>query len=134
MVEYFKENPDDSPTNIYNETITIIEKMNDVFSNSDSLLRSQGAITVYFLLFREARKNNNLEKITRTVIFSFYKKLEENRIIAGQDITLANFEYLEFERMTQQGTNDASSIKERTRIMAEFTGVIEKREHFSLGS
>jgi len=30
---------------------------------------------------------------------------------------------LEFDRLNQQGTNDASSIKERVRILSEFLGV-----------
>ena len=32
----------------------------------------------------------------------------------------ASFELLEYDRLTQQGTNDASNIKERLRILADF--------------
>ena len=43
--------------------------------------------------------------------------------MAEKDITQANFELLEFDRMSQQGTNDADSIKERVRIFGEELGV-----------
>ena len=41
------------------------------------------------------------------------------------DITKATFDLLEFDRLSQQGTNDSNSIKERVRIMKEFLKIIE---------
>jgi|SRR5215469_11563789 len=46
----------------------------------------------------------------------------KNRQAAERDIARANFEWLEFDRMSQQGTNDAASIRERVKILSSFLG------------
>jgi len=61
-------------------------------------------------------------KIQRFAIVDFYKKLAENRKIAETDIAQASFDFLEFDRMSQQGTNDAASLRERARILGSFLG------------
>lgn len=108
---------------VYNATITVLNEMEKVFSNSDTLLKAQAIITVYYLTFKNAIANNTLGKITRKALLDFFDTLSQNRLQAEQDIATANYEYLEFDRMSQQGTNDASSIKERTRILSEYLKV-----------
>jgi len=112
---------------VYDSTVKVLDEMSNVFSSSDTLLRAQAVVTIYYLVFRNAIINKTLPQITRRKLLEFYEILSNNRVIAEEDITKANYEYLEFDRMSQQGTNDASSIKERTRIMSEFLGV-SKRE------
>ena len=53
-------------------------------------------------------------------IEDFQNLRANNRIIAEGDIEVAEFELLEFDRLSQQGTNDASSIKERVGIMLDY--------------
>jgi len=122
MVIDFKESNGDT-SSIEKATLNILQKMNGIFISKDGLLRAQGNISVFYLLFRQANATNQLQKITRARLFEFYDKLSANRKIAEEDITKATFDYLEFDRLSQQGTNDTSSIKERTRIMAEFLGI-----------
>jgi hypothetical protein len=43
--------------------------------------------------------------------------LSKNGETAEVDMSLANYELLTFDRMSVQGTNDASSIENRTEIM-----------------
>jgi hypothetical protein len=117
-------NSGDSPGSVFSSTKTILDEMTKVFSTSDSLLKAQGIITVYYLLFRNAVNNKTIHKITRKALLNFFDTLTSNRLIAQEDITKANFEYLEFDRMSQQGTNDASSIKDRTRILSEYLKVV----------
>lgn len=124
MVKHYKDYPLDDPKPIEKETVSILASMNQVFSEKDFLLRSQASITLYFMLFKEAIENKRLDRISRKGIIDFYATLAENRKVAERDITEANYEYLEFERMSQQGTNDASSIRERTRIIGSYLGVI----------
>ena len=116
--DYRDKNIDTAP--IYNATMSVINEMEKVFSTADSLLKAQAIITVYYMAFKNAIINKTLSKITRKALFEFNETLYLNRATAENDITKANFEYLEFDRMSQQGTNDASSIKERTRILSEF--------------
>jgi hypothetical protein len=106
----------------------ILNEMNLVFINKDSLLRAQSIVPIIYLLFREAINQNLLSIITRIKFETFKKEIQENREKAEKDIASANFDLLEFDRMSQQGTNDASSIKERLKIMAEYFGIQLKED------
>lgn len=121
VIDYRENNTDPQP--ILNASVLIFNDMNNIFGNRDDLLRSQSSITVYYLLFKKAKEINQLHMVTRRGLIDFYQALADNRRISEQDITQSNYEYLEFERMSQQGTNDAYSIKERTRIMARFLNI-----------
>ncbi len=125
MVYDYREN-NKSTKPVYDLTTKVLDEMANVFSSSDTLLRAQAVVTIYYLVFRIAINNKTLSEITRRKLLDFYETLSNNRVIAEDDITKANYEYLEFDRMSQQGTNDASSIRERTRIMSEFLGVSKK--------
>ena len=46
-----------------------------------------------------------------------------NRKLAEESYEEANYDYLEYDRLSQHGTNDVSNIKERFRIIKEY-GVI----------
>jgi hypothetical protein len=116
-------NSGNSTAVVFSSTQAILDEMIKVFSTTDSLLKAQGIITVYYLLFRNALNNQRVQNITRRALLEFFDTLTANRVLAQKDITEANFEYLEFDRMSQQGTNDASSIKDRTRILSEYLKV-----------
>ena len=123
MTVKYKNDAGLSPKKYENEVKTVLKEMSNLFIDSDNLLRSQSSIAIYYLLFKNALNNNKLSLITRKKFFDFYDKLAENRKLAEKDITDANFDYLEFERMSQQGTNDASSIRERVRILEQEFGL-----------
>lgn len=101
------------------ETINILDLMAKAFSKKDELLAAQGAMTVYFLVFREIFNGKASIKVNRKNLLQFKKQVKENRRLAEEDMEKANFDLLEFDRLSQQGTNDASSIKERMRILKE---------------
>ncbi len=122
MVIEYRDTHDD-PTPILSKSQAVLNEMTNLFGNNDELLRSQASITVYYMTFKRAIEVNQLSKVTRRGIIDFYNALTENRIISASDITNSNYEYLEFERMSQQGTNDAYSIRERTRIFSEYLGI-----------
>lgn len=101
----------------------ILDTMMNTFKNKDTLLVSQAAVPIYYLLFKYAIEQNCLDKITRTGLEEFSKKVAENRKLAEIDITRADFDLLQFDRLSIQGTNDASSIKERLRIVFTQSGI-----------
>lgn len=123
MTTKFKVDKNLSPKKYENEVILVIKEMSKLFIDSDNLLRSQSSVAIYYLLFKNAIVNSKVALITRKKFINFYDKLAENRKLAEKDITVANFDYLEFERMSQQGTNDASSIRERVRILEQEFGL-----------
>ena len=100
---------------------TVLEEMNrmaNCYSNSDILLRAQGSIVVNYLLFKWA--NENSISINRSWLLNFDQAVKDNRRFAETNYEKANYELLEFDRLSQQGTNDASSIKERLSILIEY--------------
>jgi Protein of unknown function DUF262 len=101
----------------------ILDRMANVFTDKDELLLAQGIIVVYYLIFRTAVAHDEEAKITRRGLLDFRQKLADNREAAANNYEGASFDLLEFDRLNQQGTNDASSIKERVRILSEFLGV-----------
>jgi len=101
-----------------NSVTEVLNAMNAEFVESDELLQAQGILVVYYLVFRAAIDNNQLDRVTRRKLLNFRERLRENREAAVQNYAEASFDLLEFDRLNQQGTNDASSIKERYRILS----------------
>lgn len=103
-----------------------ISQMSKCFLDKDSLLIASN-IVLYYLLFKEAEKQNKLDNLTRSKFADFKNAVSENRNLA--EIGLDNeenhisYELLEYERLSQQGTNDASNIRERLRIISSYMGV-----------
>ncbi|MGI2933595.1 DUF262 domain-containing protein [Vibrio fluvialis] len=101
-------------------TVSIME---DLFTNSDDLLRAQGNIVLYYLVFRQAIKDQEVGKITRRKLIDFRQELLENRKNAEEHYSESTFEMLEFDRLSQQGTNDASNLRERYRTLSAYLGL-----------
>ena len=106
--------------NIYDETYLILNEMVKIFTKKDPLLKAQGTFPVYFLLVRDYKKRKKLGKFTRNMLVQFKNKLEKNRNKAEQDISTAEYDLLEYDRLSQQGTNDASSITARLNTLKSY--------------
>ncbi|MCG9755895.1 DUF262 domain-containing protein [Shewanella insulae] len=96
------------------ETLSYLET---VFIDSDPLLSSQAVIPIYYLTYQKFLEEKPRSSFSRNKLLKFNKTREKNRVMASDDITKADFELLEFDRMSQQGTNDASSIRDRVQIL-----------------
>lgn len=101
----------------------VLKDLMPLFVGKDILLAAQAAIPIYFLLVRDARGGGELGKITRQKLVAFHSNRQANRELAAKDITKAKFDLLEYDRLSQQGTNDASSIRERLRIIKAHLGI-----------
>lgn len=101
----------------------ILDRMKAEFAANDELLLAQGILVVYYLIFRSAIAHGEEAKVTRRRLLDFRQRLAENREAAIKNYEGASFDLLEFDRLNQQGTNDASSIKERVKILSEHLGV-----------
>jgi hypothetical protein len=102
---------------------SVLDFMISLFLEKDELLRAQGNMVLYYLLCKSAIHWKLTEKISREQLFAFKDIVQENRVKAEDNYAEASFELLEYDRMTQQGTNDASNIRERLRIIANFLGI-----------
>jgi hypothetical protein len=123
MVRKYKAGEAHRLDEVHNRTTRILNMLDAVFVDRDSLLRTQASITVYYLTMRTAAAASKENKFARDKLVQFHDELAKNREVASKDIASANFEFLEYERMSQQGTNDASSITERTRILSKFMSI-----------
>lgn len=101
----------------------VLDKMHTVFTGRDKLLSAQSAVPVYFLLFREAMKNDKIKLITRNKYSEFVQAVADNRLTAEEDISRADFDLLEYDRMSQQGANYAPSIRERFKIIRQLFNI-----------
>lgn len=123
LVREYKNNKKSDNDELGRQVTAVLDLMRNVFSSKDALLTSQSVIPIYYILFKEAVQGNSTNKITRQKLIKFNDDRTKNRTIAEKDITKANFDYLEYDRLSQQGTNDASSIRERLRIIREYLQV-----------
>jgi len=96
----------------------VMDSMTRCYSNNDILLRAQGSMVVNYLLFKWAHESNI--NINRSQLLKFDQAVKDNRRSAETNYEDANYELLEFDRLSQQGTNNASSIKERLRILKDY--------------
>lgn len=123
FVRLYKNNKQLNAKELEDEVTFVLNLMMDVFSNRDQLLRSQANIPIYYLLFEDAYNSKAIKKITRRKLLKFKNDVSTNRQKAEEDIANSIFDLLEFDRLTQQGTNDASSIRERLRIIKEYFNI-----------
>ncbi len=120
FVRTHKSKTDKEVDSLNKEVQSILTEMNKLFIKNDPLLKSQGTFPVYFLLIRDYQKDKKLDSFTRNMLVEFKDKLEKNRKKAEKDIGSAEYDLLEYDRMTQQGTNDASSITTRLQTIKTY--------------
>lgn len=101
------------------EVKNIVSIMHSVFSTGDKLLRSSGMVVLYYLLFEKAQRSTWKKKLTRSKLADFEATRAKNREAAETDITKANYDLLEFDRLTQT-PNDAYAIKFRLDLLEKF--------------
>ncbi|MGH3711067.1 MAG: DUF262 domain-containing protein [Pseudonocardiaceae bacterium] len=119
FVRQFKSRGRSEIASLESSVTEILTTMSKLFVSKDMLLASQSSIPIYYLLARQ-EATNSVSRISRQGFIEFNAKRQKNRLLASKDLSTANYELLEYDRMSQQGTNDASSIRERFRIAAEY--------------
>jgi hypothetical protein len=102
---------------IKDDVSTTLRQLVKVFNDSDSLLAQQASIPIYVFVFKSLQEVGKESRFSRTRLRKFNEEREKNRRHAEQNIATATFELLEYDRLSQQGTNDASSLRERWRIL-----------------
>ena len=112
-----------------------LEALASVFDDRDSLLRSVGMISLYFLLFARAADLGKLDLLQRGDFSNFEATRQENRRIAEADITGANYHLLEFDRYTQS-PNDGVALRYRLAVMDDilYEGAMEFSSDSVLGN
>jgi hypothetical protein len=119
---FFKENKTKKEiyfkTSISRVRRTLLD-MRSTFVQKDSLLKSSGMIVLYYLLFDKAYGSSWRSKLSRKKLDQFESARTKNRTMAEEDITKADYDLLEFDRLTQT-PNDAYAIKFRLDLLEKF--------------
>ncbi|MCZ8252175.1 MAG: DUF262 domain-containing protein [Hylemonella sp.] len=123
MVKSFRDDEEITMDSVTGPAIMTLDGLAGIFHTRDELLNTQATIPIFYLCAQSAIQAGSLNLLARERIIEFNKLLDENRVKAASDLAGANYRLLEYERMTQQGTNDSASIRERTAILCEFLGI-----------
>jgi hypothetical protein len=105
---------------IKKEVGALLDDLSALFLDKDGLLMAQAAVPIYVFVYSKMKTAGKEKLFTRSALNKFNAKRIKNREIAEEDITKAEFEFLEFDKLSLQGTNDANSIRERWRILREW--------------
>lgn len=97
------------------------------FSKADPLLSSVGMLSLYYLLFRDAKGQGWYDKIQRSVFTKFENDIKRNRDLAAlsnsdeesEENPDVDYNLLEFSRLGQS-PNDASAIRFRLEVLTDF--------------
>lgn len=103
--------------------VNTLDWMSDLFIEKDELLRAQGNMVLYYLLCKSAMISHATNNITRERIYAFRDRVRDNRVQAEDNYAEASFELLEFDRLSQQGTNDSSNIRERLGLITKYLDI-----------
>lgn len=96
-----------------------LTRLSPIFIENDPLLFAQATVPIYLLTYIQLQEKDAVNKFSRTRLLKFNENRLDNRTAAETDIATADYELLEYDRLSQQGTNDANSIRERVRILTE---------------
>ncbi|WP_405600183.1 MULTISPECIES: hypothetical protein [unclassified Pseudoalteromonas] len=66
-------------TVLFERVVNVVKQMEEVFSDSDEILRSQGNMVLYYLIFRQSLLLNEVDKISRRKLLNFRIELTKNR-------------------------------------------------------
>lgn len=102
---------------------SVLDFMSAIFIEKDELLRAQGNMVLYYLLALSAMKEIGSSSMSRESLYGFRDVVRENRLMAEENYSDAKFDLLEYDRLSQQGTNDSSNIRERLGIISKFLGI-----------
>jgi len=99
-----------------------------LFSDRDPLLVAQASLPIYAFVFLAMTRKGNAALFTRSKLAKFEEERRANRRLAEQNIANAKFELLAYDKLSLQGTNDASSLRDRWRILGHWLGGVNVLE------
>lgn len=101
------------------KTDAVLKEMASVFISKDPLLKSAGMITVYYHLFRMIVSKALTVNVSRVDLMNFEQLRISNKNTAEQDIALADYSLLEFDRYAQT-PNDAFANRLKLEVLLKY--------------
>lgn len=100
--------------------------MASVFIDDDTLLRSVGTTVLYYFLFFDAIRHGWVDTLSRQQFETFDLTRVENRTSAEENVAKANYNLLEYDRLTQS-PNDAVALRFRYAVLRQYIGPVDGR-------
>jgi hypothetical protein len=126
--KFVKDNKKTNIDSLFKNSTDVLKTMSNVFNDSDSLLKRQGDMVIYYLLFKVALDNKQITTITRDKIESFQNEVA---LESGQDEDENNLDYITYYYYSQQGTNGFSNIKTRLNILMKYLNLSNDIDSYS---
>ncbi len=99
----------------------VLDVVASLFDDKDALLKTVGMASVYYLVTRQAISGGWESDLTRDKLEAFDEARAENRLLARQDESDADYDLVEFERYAQS-PNDQVALRFRRDVLLEFLG------------
>jgi hypothetical protein len=119
MVERYRTKDPSHTEPLTNAVASTLDSMASVFKDGDPLLRSQAFVTPLYIVFRRCVAEGAPLPL-RDELEAFNAVVRQNNEIAEKDLPAASFAFLEYTRLSQQGTNDAASIQTRANVIYKY--------------
>ncbi|QSQ19293.1 DUF262 domain-containing protein [Pyxidicoccus parkwayensis] len=103
------------------KSVKVLRSMSSVFTDEDSLLKSVGMVVIYYYLFFIALRDGWAGKLRRESLVNFESLRKKNRDLAEQSEIKADYNLLEFDRLTQS-PNDAVALQYRFAVLRRHVG------------
>lgn len=97
--------------------------MNSIFQDKDTLLTKQGDMPIYYLVIKDAINQGLDNTITRNKLVDFREILNTISKKTPEDLTDDDYMYYDYYVNSLQGTNNASSIRARVRILETYLDI-----------
>jgi hypothetical protein len=124
FVRKWRERPEGDARQLERRVKENLDFLKDVFVENDPLLRSVGNVVLFYHVARLSRKAGWIDEIARDRFAAFEEKRSENRKIAEEELSEADYRLLEFDRYVQT-PNDAYATQIRLGVLL---GVVFQRE------
>ena len=120
---FFREMADEASdlTRMRKDSESVLDAMASLFTKKDKLLASAGMISLYYLLMKYGLEGSWSKKVTRAKLTRFNEERAANRERAEADLAEANYDLIEFDRLSQS-PNDGIAIEFRLETLMNYFG------------
>lgn len=116
FVKDFRAKGQEEVQSLLQNSTSVTNKMSNLFVSNDPLLRSVGTDVLYYWLFRTAINEEWSERLSRQSFLYFEDTRDENRRLAEEDLSQANYELIEYDRLAQS-PNDGVALRFRFEVL-----------------
>ncbi|MFT4253823.1 MAG: DUF262 domain-containing protein [Caulobacter sp.] len=121
FVKQYRESSDAALEPLAEAVTDTLDAMYEAFDVEDELLKSTGAVSVYYVLFSRLRRDGVVAPITRDQLQDFEDVRAHNRSLFSSDVDNVDYDLIAFDEVARS-SNDGPSISYRYSVIRSFLG------------